>query len=44
MQIFWGIVLLALSLICWGGQTIVWFAPETGVRLGLSAVEALLGH
>ena len=40
MQIFWGIVLVASSLLCWGGQTIVCFAPATGVRLGLSETEA----
>lgn len=40
MQILWGIALLALSLLCWGGQTIVWFAPKTGVRLGLSEAES----
>lgn len=39
MQIFSGIVLLALSLLCWGGQTIVWLWPETGVSLGLSEAE-----
>jgi hypothetical protein len=40
MQIFWGIVLVASSLLCWGGQTIVCFAPATGARLGLSETEA----
>lgn len=39
MQIFWGMVLLVLSLLCWGGQTIVWIAPKVGVRLGLSEAE-----
>jgi len=39
VQIFWGIVLLVLSLLCWGGQTIVWLAPKAGVRLGLSEAE-----
>lgn len=40
MGIFWGIVVVMLSLLCWGGQTIVWLAPATGVRLGLSEAEA----
>jgi hypothetical protein len=40
MQISWGIALLASSLLCWGGQTIVYFAPATGARLGLSEAEA----
>jgi hypothetical protein len=40
VQIFWGIVVTALSLLCWGGQTIVWLAPATGVRLNLSEAEA----
>ena len=40
MQIFWGIMVAALSLLCWGGQAIVWFAPATGAKLGLSETEA----
>jgi hypothetical protein len=40
MQIFWGTVLVASSLLCWGGQTIVCFASTTGARLGLSEREA----
>ena len=40
MQIFWGIVVTALSLLCWGGQAVVWLAPATGVRLNLSEAEA----
>lgn len=39
MQIFSGIVVLVLSLLCWGGQTIVWLAPKIGVALGLSEAE-----
>jgi hypothetical protein len=39
MRIFGGIVLFALSLLCWGGQTIVWLLPKTGVKLGLSEAE-----
>jgi hypothetical protein len=40
MQIFWGIVVLALSLLCWGGQAVVCWAPTVGVKLGLSEAEA----
>jgi len=40
MQIFSGIVIVALSLLCWGGQAIVCFAPATGVKLGLTEAEA----
>lgn len=40
MGIAWGIVLVLLSLLCWGGQTVAWLAPATGVRLGLSEAEA----
>lgn len=32
---FWGLVVLALSLLAWGGQIISWLAPERAVRLGL---------
>lgn len=39
MRIFGAIVLMALSLLCWGGQTIVWLFPRTGVKLGLSEAE-----
>lgn len=39
MHIFWGITVVLLSLLCWGGQTIVWLAPKTGVRLSLSEAE-----
>ncbi len=36
MDVAWGIVLVVLSLLCWGGQVIVWFAPSTAVRLTLT--------
>jgi hypothetical protein len=39
VQIIAGIVMLALSLLCWAGQAIVLFAPATGVRLGLCEAE-----
>lgn len=39
MGILWGVVVVALSLLCWGGQVISWFAPETAVRLTLMEAE-----
>jgi hypothetical protein len=39
MEILWGVIVVALSLLCWGGQTISWFAPETAVRLSLMEAE-----
>ena len=39
MQIFWGIVVLLLSLLCWGGQTISWLAPATAEKLTLMEGE-----
>lgn len=39
MQVFWGIVVVALSLLCWGGQTIAWLAPATAVKLTLMEAE-----
>lgn len=39
MNAFWGIVVVVLSLLSWGGQTVVWFAPATGVRMSLSEAE-----
>ena len=40
MQLFSGIVIVALSLLCWGGQAVVCFAPSMGAKLGLSETEA----
>jgi len=39
-QVFFGIVVVVLSLLSWGGQTIVFFAPATGAKWGLSEKEA----
>lgn len=39
MEILAGIVLILLSLLCWGGQTISWLFPETAVRLTLMEAE-----
>ncbi len=35
MAIIGGSILVLLSLLCWGGQTLSWLAPETAVRRGL---------
>ncbi len=40
MGILWGTVVLLVALVAWLGQTVVWFAPATGVRLGLCEAEA----
>lgn len=39
MAVAWGLVLVALSLVCWGGQTVSWLAPATAARLGLTETE-----
>jgi hypothetical protein len=40
LEIVWGIVVVALSLLAWGGQTIAWLAPATAVKLQLMEAEA----
>ncbi len=40
MAITWGIVVLLLSALAWGGQTISWFSPRTAERLSLTEAEA----
>ena len=30
-----GVILVLLSLLCWGGQTMSWLAPDAAVRHGL---------
>jgi hypothetical protein len=39
MEILGGLVVVALSLLSWGGQVISWFAPATAVRLTLVEAE-----
>ncbi len=39
MDIALGIVIVVLSLLGWGGQTIAWLAPKTAVRLTLMEAE-----
>ena len=35
----WGLVIVVLGLLAWGGQTLSWFAPATAARLGLADAE-----
>lgn len=39
MQIVWGILIVVLSVLCWGGQTVSWLAPSTAVKLALMEAE-----
>lgn len=39
MEILWGVVLILLGLLAWGGQTLSRFAPETAERLSLMEAE-----
>lgn len=39
MQVFWGLALMVISALAWGGQVISWLAPETAVRLSLMESE-----
>ena len=39
MNVFLGIVVVVLSLLCWGGQVIAWLAPATAVKLTLMEAE-----
>lgn len=36
MNIVWGLILIALGLLAWGGQTLSWIAPGPAVRMGLA--------
>ncbi len=40
MAITWGIVVIVLSVLAWGGQAISWFLPPTAERLSLTEPEA----
>jgi hypothetical protein len=39
MTTLWGIVVALLALLAWGGQLVVWLAPDTAVRLSLMEPE-----
>jgi len=36
MAIIWGLIITALALVCWGGQTLALFSPATAERYGLA--------
>ena len=36
MEVLWGLVILALGVLAWGGQAISWLVPSTAARLGLA--------
>lgn len=39
MNVIWGLVVVALSVLAWGGQTLSWLKPDTAVRLTLMEAE-----
>ena len=40
MDLIWGVVVILLAALAWGGQTIAWLAPPTAVRWGLREADA----
>lgn len=36
MATIWGLMILALALVCWGGQTLAFFSPSVAQRYGLA--------
>lgn len=38
-EIYWGLVIIVLALIAWGGQTLSWLAPARAVKLGVMEAE-----
>ncbi len=39
MDFVWGLVIIALGLLAWVGQTVTWLAPERAVALSLAESE-----
>jgi hypothetical protein len=39
VNVLWGLVVVLLSLLAWGGQIISWLAPELAVRLNVMEPE-----
>ena len=39
MEVAWGVVLIVLGLLAWGGQTLSWFAPNAAEKLSLVETE-----
>lgn len=44
MDIAWGIVIVVLALLAWGGQALSWFAPQFAEQLGLMEAEDSVEH
>ena len=40
MNIAWGLLLIVLGALAWGGQTLSWLAPEPAARMGLTERES----
>lgn len=40
MGLLWGIMLILLSTLAWGGQTMSWLAPDAAERFGLTETQA----
>lgn len=39
MELLWGLVIIALGMLAWGGQALSWLAPATAARLSLAEAE-----
>lgn len=39
MGTVWGFVVVALSIVCWGGQALSWLAPASAERFSLTEAE-----
>lgn len=39
MGVLWGVVVVLLSLLSWGGQALSWFSPATAVRWNVMEAE-----
>lgn len=39
MEFVWGLVVVVLGLLAWGGQTVSWLVPSTAARLNLTESE-----
>lgn len=40
IRILWAAIVVALSVLAWGGQTLTWLAPAAALRFGLVEAEA----
>ena len=39
MELLWGVAIVGLGLLAWGGQVVTWLAPEAATRLSLTEAE-----